>query len=269
MALQAAAAVSFRDWAAAQSLISHPLLEGPGHVPSREVVASLLPPRPRAPAFLGSLPHHAWAEPPGVAGAAAVLRAPRRKPRKASGCSGAVELFSFFAGCSGSSAITMRRHRYLLERGAADAPAEAEGEGCGAPEGSKRGPLCVCCRRRRPHRDWLYESYYCMSQQHPLLVFLLLIVIGACLALLAVFFFASGLVSCLSLRVALFGGQRNLPPPRGSVPSPALQSPRQTCWRWSSVSLLRAAEFLLRELVPDPAVWLSFGPPGLAQDLPH
>ncbi|XP_029142229.1 adenylate cyclase type 2 [Protobothrops mucrosquamatus] len=88
----------------------------------------------------------------------------------------------------------MRRHRYLLERGAADAPAEAEGEGCGAPEGSKRGPLCVCCcRRRRPHRDWLYESYYCMSQQHPLLVFLLLIVIGACLALLAVFFFASGL----------------------------------------------------------------------------
>ncbi|KAM6455047.1 adenylate cyclase type 2 [Liasis olivaceus] len=87
----------------------------------------------------------------------------------------------------------MRRHRYLLERGAADAPAEGEGEGCGAPEGSERGPLCVCCRRRRPHRDWLYESYYCMSQQHPLLVFLLLIVIGACLALLAVFFFASGL----------------------------------------------------------------------------
>uniref|UniRef100_A0A452QSM0 Adenylate cyclase type 2 n=1 Tax=Ursus americanus TaxID=9643 RepID=A0A452QSM0_URSAM len=37
-------------------------------------------------------------------------------------------------------------------------------------------------------RDWLYESYYCMSQQHPLIVFLLLIVMGACLALLAVFF---------------------------------------------------------------------------------
>ncbi|XP_049716598.1 adenylate cyclase type 2 isoform X2 [Elephas maximus indicus] len=36
--------------------------------------------------------------------------------------------------------------------------------------------------------DWLYESYYCMSQQHPLIVFLLLIVMGACLALLAVFF---------------------------------------------------------------------------------
>uniref|UniRef100_A0A8C7Z5Q7 Adenylate cyclase type 2 n=1 Tax=Oryzias sinensis TaxID=183150 RepID=A0A8C7Z5Q7_9TELE len=42
--------------------------------------------------------------------------------------------------------------------------------------------------------DWLYESYYCMSQQHPLIVFLLLIVMGACLALLTVFF-ASGLVS--------------------------------------------------------------------------
>uniref|UniRef100_A0A8C6W9S6 Adenylate cyclase type 2 n=3 Tax=Nannospalax galili TaxID=1026970 RepID=A0A8C6W9S6_NANGA len=36
--------------------------------------------------------------------------------------------------------------------------------------------------------DWLYETYYCMSQQHPLIVFLLLIVMGACLALLAVFF---------------------------------------------------------------------------------
>lgn len=40
--------------------------------------------------------------------------------------------------------------------------------------------------------DWLYDSYYCMSQQHPLIVFLLLIVMGACLALLTVFF-ASGL----------------------------------------------------------------------------
>uniref|UniRef100_A0AAQ5XGG4 Adenylate cyclase type 2 n=1 Tax=Amphiprion ocellaris TaxID=80972 RepID=A0AAQ5XGG4_AMPOC len=45
-------------------------------------------------------------------------------------------------------------------------------------------------RNRSP--DWLYESYYCMSQQHPLIVFLLLIVMGACLALLTVFF-ASGL----------------------------------------------------------------------------
>ncbi|XP_069898264.1 adenylate cyclase type 2 isoform X2 [Dipodomys merriami] len=41
---------------------------------------------------------------------------------------------------------------------------------------------------RRRARDWLYESYYRMSQQHPLIVFLLLIVMGACLALLAVFF---------------------------------------------------------------------------------
>ncbi|MCJ8749592.1 hypothetical protein PDJAM_G00177990 [Pangasius djambal] len=40
--------------------------------------------------------------------------------------------------------------------------------------------------------DWLYESYYRMSQQHPLIVFLLLIVMGACVSLLAVFF-ASGL----------------------------------------------------------------------------
>ncbi|TSK28255.1 Adenylate cyclase type 2 [Bagarius yarrelli] len=41
--------------------------------------------------------------------------------------------------------------------------------------------------------DWLYESYYRMSQQHPLIVFLLLIVMGACVSLLAVFF-ASGLL---------------------------------------------------------------------------
>lgn len=149
----------------------------------------------------------------------------------------------------------MRRHRYLLERGAADAPAEAEGEGCGAPEGSKRGPLCVCCRRRRPHRDWLYESYYCMSQQHPLLVFLLLIVIGACLALLAVFFFASGLVSCLSLRVALFGGQRNLPPPRGSAPCPS-----------ESQTDLREVAFRLALKSPGVlAPRTSTGPRGLAQ----
>lgn len=72
-----------------------------------------------------------------------------------------------------------RRRRYLLER------AEQAGGGCGASGEQSRS------------RDWLYESYYCMSQQHPLIVFLLLIVMGACLALLAVFF-ASGLV-----RVAL------------------------------------------------------------------
>lgn len=41
--------------------------------------------------------------------------------------------------------------------------------------------------------DWVYESYYRMTQQHPLIVFLLLIVMGACVALLTVFF-ASGLV---------------------------------------------------------------------------
>uniref|UniRef100_A0A669BC88 Adenylate cyclase type 2 n=1 Tax=Oreochromis niloticus TaxID=8128 RepID=A0A669BC88_ORENI len=49
----------------------------------------------------------------------------------------------------------------------------------------------VCAEGEKP-QDWLYESYYRMSQQHPLIVFLLLIVMGTCLALLAVFF-ASGL----------------------------------------------------------------------------
>uniref|UniRef100_A0A8C1TAL7 Adenylate cyclase type 2 n=1 Tax=Cyprinus carpio TaxID=7962 RepID=A0A8C1TAL7_CYPCA len=44
------------------------------------------------------------------------------------------------------------------------------------------------------------RSYYRMSQQHPLIVFLLLIVMGACLALLAVFF-ASGLVRHCSLSI--------------------------------------------------------------------
>ncbi|KAG5856812.1 adenylate cyclase type 2 isoform X2 [Anguilla rostrata] len=61
----------------------------------------------------------------------------------------------------------MRRRRYLVER---------------AENGTAK----------QKSTDWLYESYYCMSQQHPLIVFLLLIVMGACLALLAVFF-ASGL----------------------------------------------------------------------------
>ncbi|XP_036880760.1 adenylate cyclase type 2 isoform X2 [Manis javanica] len=63
----------------------------------------------------------------------------------------------------------MRRRRYLRDR----AEAAAGGGGGGGLQRS---------------RDWLYESYYCMSQQHPLIVFLLLIVMGACLALLAVFF---------------------------------------------------------------------------------
>uniref|UniRef100_A0A667GV14 adenylate cyclase n=1 Tax=Lynx canadensis TaxID=61383 RepID=A0A667GV14_LYNCA len=61
----------------------------------------------------------------------------------------------------------MRRRRYLRDRAGAAA---------GGGDGLQRS------------RDWLYESYYCMSQQHPLIVFLLLIVMGACLALLAVFF---------------------------------------------------------------------------------
>ncbi|KAF3691687.1 Adenylate cyclase type 2 [Channa argus] len=56
---------------------------------------------------------------------------------------------------------------YLLDR------AGKSGEGDKGAEGQeKKSP------------DWLYESYYCMSQQHPLIVFLLLIVMGACLALL-------------------------------------------------------------------------------------
>ncbi|XP_064335471.1 adenylate cyclase type 2 isoform X2 [Camelus dromedarius] len=68
----------------------------------------------------------------------------------------------------------MRRRRYLRDRAEAAAAAAAGGSGGG--DGLQRS------------RDWLYESYYCMSQQHPLIVFLLLIVMGACLALLAVFF---------------------------------------------------------------------------------
>ncbi|XP_075864044.1 adenylate cyclase type 2 isoform X2 [Microcebus murinus] len=65
----------------------------------------------------------------------------------------------------------MRRRRYLRDRAEAVAAAAAGG-GDGLPRS----------------RDWLYESYYCMSQQHPLIVFLLLIVMGSCLALLALFF---------------------------------------------------------------------------------
>ncbi|XP_044063809.1 adenylate cyclase type 2 isoform X3 [Siniperca chuatsi] len=71
----------------------------------------------------------------------------------------------------------IRRKRYLLDR------AGESGEGDRGGGGQEK-------RNRSP--DWLYESYYCMSQQHPLIVFLLLIVMGACLALLTVFF-ASGL----------------------------------------------------------------------------
>uniref|UniRef100_A0A8P4KN57 Adenylate cyclase type 2 n=1 Tax=Dicentrarchus labrax TaxID=13489 RepID=A0A8P4KN57_DICLA len=80
------------------------------------------------------------------------------------------------------------RGRYLLEKNdggeAAEGP-ESLGEGCPGFQGE------VCVENEKP-QDWLYESYYRMSQQHPLIVFLLLIVMGTCLALLAVFF-ASGL----------------------------------------------------------------------------
>uniref|UniRef100_A0A671SQL8 adenylate cyclase n=1 Tax=Sinocyclocheilus anshuiensis TaxID=1608454 RepID=A0A671SQL8_9TELE len=72
----------------------------------------------------------------------------------------------------------MRKRSYLLERGS-----RTGGDVIGG--GGVRG-------RRQRSLDWLYDSYYRMSQQHPLIVFLLLIVMGACLALLAVFF-ASGL----------------------------------------------------------------------------
>ncbi|XP_075868177.1 adenylate cyclase type 2b isoform X4 [Nelusetta ayraudi] len=81
------------------------------------------------------------------------------------------------------------RGRYLLEKSdGAEAAEGPEGAGDGFP-GFQGGE--VCADGGKP-QDWLYESYYRMSQQHPLIVFLLLIVMGTCLALLAVFF-ASGL----------------------------------------------------------------------------
>ncbi|KAL0628903.1 Adenylate cyclase type 2 [Plecturocebus cupreus] len=109
----------------------------------------------------------------------------------------------------------MRRRRYLRDRAE-----EAAGGGDGLPRS----------------RDWLYESYYCMSQQHPLIVFLLLIVMGSCLALLAVFF-ALGLVSGLLAgpaprlprpgedpdppsRVSLGAAPRPAAPPRPGAPAP-------------------------------------------------
>uniref|UniRef100_A0A674PRF4 Adenylate cyclase type 2 n=1 Tax=Takifugu rubripes TaxID=31033 RepID=A0A674PRF4_TAKRU len=75
----------------------------------------------------------------------------------------------------------IRRKRYLLKRAGEFSEGDRGGGGGGRGQD---------IRTRSP--DWLYESYYCMSQQHPLIVFLLLIVMGACLALLTVFF-ASGL----------------------------------------------------------------------------
>ncbi|XP_055749742.1 adenylate cyclase type 2-like isoform X3 [Salvelinus fontinalis] len=85
------------------------------------------------------------------------------------------------------------RGRYLLERGGEGGDGgDALGDVfVGFGETPTQGQVCVGGQKTQ---DWLYESYYRMSQQHPLIVFLLLIVMGACLALLAVFF-ASGLVS--------------------------------------------------------------------------
>ncbi|KAM4631183.1 adenylate cyclase type 2b [Polymixia lowei] len=80
------------------------------------------------------------------------------------------------------------RGRYLLEKsdgGDGTEGPESPGDACVGAQGE------ACVEGEKP-QDWLYESYYRMSQQHPLIVFLLLIVMGACLALLAVFF-ASGL----------------------------------------------------------------------------
>nr|XP_015811141.2 adenylate cyclase type 2b [Nothobranchius furzeri] len=80
------------------------------------------------------------------------------------------------------------RGRYLLEKsdgGEGVEGSESLGDGCPGFQSE------VCLDDEKP-QDWLYESYYRMSQQHPLIVFLLLIVMGTCLALLAVFF-ASGL----------------------------------------------------------------------------
>lgn len=109
---------------------------------------------------------------------------------ESSSASAAVAISSSFSPSSSSFPAprsmwqeAMRRKRYLLNR---------TGE---SGEGDKRGSGGGQEKRNRSPEDWLYESYYCMSQQHPLIVFLLLIVMGACVALLTVFF-ASGLVSC-------------------------------------------------------------------------
>ncbi|KAK7887190.1 hypothetical protein WMY93_026811 [Mugilogobius chulae] len=90
-----------------------------------------------------------------------------------------------FVGRSASPSRSMwqeaiRRKQYILDRAGASGVWDKEGA-----HGQERG-------MRNKSQDGLYESYYCMSQQHPLIVFLLLIVMGACLALLTVFF-ASGL----------------------------------------------------------------------------
>ncbi|CAL8295797.1 unnamed protein product [Merluccius merluccius] len=88
--------------------------------------------------------------------------------------------------------------RYLLEKSEGGDLADGGGESFSGGEAGGVGLVWVeegCSSSRvdgEKRQDWLYESYYRMSQQHPLFVFLLLIVMGACLALLLVFF-ASGL----------------------------------------------------------------------------
>ncbi|XP_077362966.1 adenylate cyclase type 2-like isoform X1 [Festucalex cinctus] len=82
------------------------------------------------------------------------------------------------------------RGRYLLEKSdGAESGEGPDGPGAEGCPGFQGGETCTEGEKRQ---DWLYESYYRMSQQHPLIVFLLLIVMGTCLALLVVFF-ASGL----------------------------------------------------------------------------
>lgn len=121
----------------------------------------------------------------------------------------------------------MRRRRYLLER----AEQAADG-GCGVSGEQPRS------------RDWLYESYYCMSQQHPLLVFLLLIVMGACLALLAVFF-ASGLVSDL---LPLLPFSFPFPTAARQAPSPPSALPPCGSLLSNLVAAFRSAEQRRRQM---------------------
>uniref|UniRef100_A0A8D3D4B8 Adenylate cyclase type 2 n=1 Tax=Scophthalmus maximus TaxID=52904 RepID=A0A8D3D4B8_SCOMX len=53
-------------------------------------------------------------------------------------------------------------------------------------------------------QDWLYESYYRMSQQHPLIVFLLLIVMGTCFSLLIPWDLPDHLTFLITVPAALF-----------------------------------------------------------------
>lgn len=146
-----------------------------------------------------------------------------------------------------------RRRRYLLER------AEQAGGGCGASGEQSRS------------RDWLYESYYCMSQQHPLIVFLLLIVMGACLALIAVFF-ASGLVrDTLPVRDPRYpraaGHPRcrpasPLPPPRWHRPAEPSRAGRdgtggesRGCSSCGGKLVARGAEVAAGAGEPPPELW--------------